>query len=175
MYSSDPPYLVGDVAGYSPVIGHLVSMMRWARYLTIESALDLSREQLDHLHDPMSNSIGALLLHIAGVEREYFANTIEGRELTDAETSEFGAALELGDRGRAEIRGHSIDYYLTTLERVRDASLKGLAERDDTWLFTELPFWGGRPTNHYFMWFHALEDEVSHRGQIRWLRRRLPK
>ena len=23
-------------------------------------------------------------------------------------------------------------------------------------------------------WFHAVEDEISHRGQIRWLRKRLP-
>jgi hypothetical protein len=27
--------------------------------------------------------------------------------------------------------------------------------------------------NAHFAWFHAAEDEISHRGQIRWLRKRL--
>jgi hypothetical protein len=51
---------------------------------------------------------------------------------------------------------------------------KGLALQDDDWLSQERPFWENLPANHYFMWFHALEDEVNHRGQIRWLRKRLP-
>jgi hypothetical protein len=28
--------------------------------------------------------------------------------------------------------------------------------------------------NGHWVWFHVAEDEISHRGQIRWLRARLP-
>jgi hypothetical protein len=28
--------------------------------------------------------------------------------------------------------------------------------------------------NAHWAWFHVAEDEISHRGQIRWLRARLP-
>jgi hypothetical protein len=28
--------------------------------------------------------------------------------------------------------------------------------------------------NVHWAWFHAAEDEINHRGQIRWLRKRLP-
>jgi uncharacterized damage-inducible protein DinB len=28
--------------------------------------------------------------------------------------------------------------------------------------------------NVHWAWFHVAEDEINHRGQIRWLRRRLP-
>jgi len=27
--------------------------------------------------------------------------------------------------------------------------------------------------NAHFAWFHVAEDEISHRGQMRWLRTRL--
>jgi hypothetical protein len=30
------------------------------------------------------------------------------------------------------------------------------------------------PANNHFKWFHVFEDEINHRGQIRWLRARLP-
>jgi len=28
--------------------------------------------------------------------------------------------------------------------------------------------------NAHWAWFHVAEDEISHRGQIHWLRKRLP-
>jgi len=28
--------------------------------------------------------------------------------------------------------------------------------------------------NAHWAWFHQAEDEINHRGQIRWLRSRLP-
>ena len=29
--------------------------------------------------------------------------------------------------------------------------------------------------NAHWAWFHVAEDEVNHRGQMRWLRARLPQ
>ena len=47
-----------------------------------------------------------------------------------------------------------------------------LARRDDAWLEEQSPFREGQPANNHFKWFHVFEDELNHRGQIRWLRKR---
>jgi hypothetical protein len=48
----------------------------------------LSVHELDYLHDPHSNSIGALLSHIAATELGYQAATFHSRELTAEEPFE---------------------------------------------------------------------------------------
>ena len=81
-------------------------------------------------------------------------------------------ALDLGERARSEIRGHNLNYYLSRLEQVRVKTLAALGRCEDKWLEEQTPFWEGQPANNYFKWFHVFEDELSHRGQIRWLRKR---
>ena len=166
------PYVIGDVDGFSPQMGRLVSMMNYARLTTLDEARGLGVAQLDYLHDGESNSIGALLMHVAAVEVSYQAATFERRGLSRQEMGEWGAALELGARGRLEIRGHELRHYVDTLERVRARTLTEFARRDDAWLYEEAAFWGGLPANNYFKWFHVFEDELNHRGQIRFLRKR---
>jgi uncharacterized damage-inducible protein DinB len=131
----------------------------------------LTREQLDHLHDERSNSIGALLAHMAAAEREYQLVTFEEREPTAAEDDAWSAALKLGDKGRREVRGHELQFYLDELRRTREATLAALAHRDDEWL--EAPLRIAPNLNAHWAWFHVAEDEINHRGQIRWLRARL--
>jgi uncharacterized damage-inducible protein DinB len=164
--------LIGDVPGFTPQIGRLVSMMNYARHTTLSDVDRLETEQLDYLHDAQSNSIGALLFHIAAVETWYQAATFFGRALDADEMREWGAALDLGDPARREIRGHGLDFYRRKLEQVRAKTLEELRRRDDGWLEEQGPFSEGRPANNYFKWFHVFEDELNHRGQIRWLRRR---
>lgn len=169
------PFVIGEQQGFSPQIGRLVVMLSYARRTTLQAVRGLTALQLDHLADAESNSIGALLTHIAAVEVAYQRATFDQERLTPSEQGRWGAALDLGARGRAEIRGHDLGYYQSLLDEVRARTLRELALRDDAWLETTAPFWGGRPANNHFKWFHVLEDEVNHRGQIRWLRRRLPE
>ncbi|WP_138493813.1 DinB family protein [Paenibacillus pinistramenti] len=145
-----------------------------ARYTTINAVQGLSIEELDYLQDSQSNSIGALLLHLAAVEIGFQIEIFDNRQPNDKELKEWLAAYELGDKGRNEIRGNSLDYYLNKLEQVRARTLKEFGQKNDTWLYEERE-WSGLPSNHYFIWFHVFEDEINHRGQIRWLRQRLPK
>ena len=88
---------------------------------------------------------------------------------------EWGVALNLSERARGEIRGHDLSYYLQILKKVRSKTLAEFAKRDDGWLYKETPFWNNRPANNYFKWFHVFEDELNHRGQIRWIRKRAVK
>src|SRR3712207_5746288 len=101
-------FLVGDLPGFAPQIARLVSMMNYARWTTLRAADGLTASQLDYLHDAGSNSVGALLKHIAAVEVSYQAATFESRGLSAAEQREWGAALDLGEQARREIRGREL-------------------------------------------------------------------
>jgi uncharacterized damage-inducible protein DinB len=164
-------YRIEPLSGYSPTIGRLVAMLSYARQTTLRAVDGLTREQLDYLHDEQSNSIGALLAHIAAVERGFQLVTFEEREPTVVENEAWSAALKLGDKGRREIRGHELQFYVDELQRIREATLAALAARDDAWL--EAPLRIAPNLNAHWAWFHVAEDEINHRGQIRWLRARL--
>jgi uncharacterized damage-inducible protein DinB len=169
------PFLIQELPGFPPQIGALVVMMNYARFTTLMAVQGLSTSDLDYLHDPHSNTIGALLGHIAAVEVAYQADTFEGRGLSGEERRKWGTFLDLGEKARGSVRGHPLDYYLQLLHDVRAKTLSEFAKRADDWLFEQTPFWGDQPANNYFKWFHVFEDEINHRGQIRWLCKRLPK
>ncbi len=170
--TSRSPYLVGPLPGFAPTIGHLVSMMSYVRLTTLRAVEGLGVGELDHLLDGDANSIGMLLEHAACVEELYQERTLGMRFEGEAQLRrELGA--NLGQPAREAIRGRGLEVYLQRLAAVRTATLAELAKHDDTWLFEE-GRWGDDVSNNYFKWFHVLEDELNHRGQIRFIRRRLP-
>jgi hypothetical protein len=167
------PYVIGDVPGFTPEIGRLVAMMTYVRRTTLEAVAGLTVAELDQALDAESNTIGALLAHVAALEVAYQLATFDRRGFTDTELRRWGAALALGKRARRAIRDRPLEDYVAQLDEVRGRTLGELARRDDAWLDETTPFWDDRPANNYFKWFHVFEDELSHRGQIRWLRKRL--
>jgi hypothetical protein len=166
------PLRIAPVPGYSPTIGRLVSFLTYVREGTLAAVEGLTPAQLDHLHDTESNTIGALLAHGAAVERWFQVFTFEDREPSPSEASVMAAALHLGDEARQAIKGLELGTYLDELARTRQATLTALAARDDGWL--EAPLAARPDVNAHWAWLHVAEDEISHRGQIRWLRKRLP-
>jgi uncharacterized damage-inducible protein DinB len=168
-------YLIGDIPGFTPQIGRVVSMMNYARSTTLQAVAGLGVDELDYLHDPQSNSVGALLSHIAAAEVGYQAATFDGRDLSAEEKQQWGAALDLGERARDEIRGYELDHYLGRLEQVRAKTLAELGRRNDQWLDEHTVTGSGQRVNNYFKWFHVIGHEINHRGQMRWLRSRATK
>ena len=81
--------------------------------------------------------------------------------------------MSLGNVGRAQIKGNSLDFYLDKLGEVRDYSLTELQKRDDDWLLMTDRSWGWGPTNNYCKWFHVVEHESNHNGQIKWISSRI--
>ncbi len=79
-------------------------MLNYTRSTTLQAVAGLSVDELDYLQDPQSNSIGSLLLHIAAAEVGYQAATFDVRDLNIEEKTQWGAALALGERARAEIK-----------------------------------------------------------------------
>jgi uncharacterized damage-inducible protein DinB len=165
-------YKITDITGYTYDIGRLVSMMNYARYTTLSTVHGLTTDELDYLHDNKSNSIGALLLHMAAVELGFQIEFFDKRKPNEQELKDWQAPYELSERGRNEIKGKPLEYYLEKLAKVRERTLNEFKSHDDKWLYKEVE-WSGHPSNNYFIWFHVYEDEINHRGQIRWLRNRI--
>jgi uncharacterized damage-inducible protein DinB len=158
--------------GYTPTIGRLVGILAYARQTTLTAVEGLTMAELDHLHDDSSNSIGALLAHIAAVERGYQHIVFDERPPSAEETAALEPALTLGAEARRLLRGKSLEHYAHELSEARRVTLAGLAARDDEWLEQSLR--AAPAMNAHWAWFHVAEDEINHRGQIRWLRARLP-
>ena len=75
-----------------------------------------------------------------------------------------GAALAELDDGRIP----TLDELRADLSAARAETLRVFSTKDDDWLAQPMAEgWA----NHHWAWFHVMEDEVSHRGQIRLLRR----
>jgi uncharacterized damage-inducible protein DinB len=149
-----------------------VGILAYARQTTLTAVEGLTMAELDHLHDDSSNSIGALLAHIAAVERGYQHIVFDERPPSAEETAALEPALTLGAEARRLLRGRSLEHYVHELAEARRITLAGLASRDDEWLEQSLR--AAPAMNAHWAWFHVAEDEISHRGQIRWLRARLP-
>ncbi len=169
--------VIGEISGFTPAIGSLVSMMRYARNITLGITKDLSVEQLGYLHDEQGNSIGMLLFHIAAVDKLYQNAIFEGRIDFNAGESAFWQKGLLENRDEAlKIRGNDYDYYKELLADVRNKTFIHLQNKDDDWLKKEFYDDIFKCTvNNWFYWFHVCEDEINHRGQISWLKKRLPK
>jgi hypothetical protein len=164
-------YRIKTVGGFSPRIGELVSMLEHTRAVTLEEIKDLSEGWLDYLTDAGSNSIGSLLLHIASIEYVHQVISFENRDINERELKQWRFALELGDGARKTINKHSVHFYIDELTKVRETTLSKFKGLSDDWLFQEKEWGNGVPYNHYYLWFHVLEDEMNHRGQIRAIKR----
>jgi uncharacterized damage-inducible protein DinB len=169
--------VIGPRQGFSPQIGTLLSMMTWMRSVILGSVKHMTQDQLDYVHDEKSNSIGALLLHLAATERYYQIHTFDNKKWGDwseQDKKRFDIAMTLGDNARVKIKGDNLNFYLDTLSEVRANTIDEFKKRDDAWLFTVDDSWSWGPTNNYCKWFHVCEHESNHNGQIKWLKRRLP-
>ncbi len=170
-------YVIGPMEGYSPHVGTLVSMLNYNRQTIINAVKKLTMAELDFLLDARANTIGALVLHLGATEKFYQVNTFEGRqELNNNEKRDWEAAMTLGDAGRKAIKGQEVKYYLDRIAEVREKTLAEFKKKDDAWLLAVDPEWsrGREDRNTYWKWFHVCEHESNHRGQITWLKGRLP-
>lgn len=175
--STDDLYLLGPMEGYSPHVGALLSSMNMMRAWVLYQVKDLTVDELDFQVDEQSNSIGAMLWHLAATEKYYQLNTfdrIPWGEWNDEIKQEWDLPMGLGGKARDEIKGNPLDFYLEKLKAVRSFTKEEFAKRDDDWLFESEPFFQQQPTNNYAKWFHVCEHESNHNGQIKFIKKRLP-
>jgi len=173
------PNMLGPMPGYSPQIGALVSQLTWMREMNgvLRATEKLSQADLDYLFDKDANSIGALMLHLAATETYYQLNTFDGLawdSWSEDIKKRWDPAMELGDAGRAVIKGHDRDYYVSILHEVREKTRAEFRKKDDAWFLAADKTWPWGPTNNLCKWFHVCEHEAHHTGQIALLKKRLP-
>jgi uncharacterized damage-inducible protein DinB len=119
---------------------------------------------VDFLLDEEANRVGALILHLAATERYYQVYTFENRGFNEEEKRQWETALNLGDEARATIVNQPIEYYLDIWDEVRAETLRLLKTVDDKWLNSMVK--GSNMSNHW-AWYHVMEHQANHMGQIR--------
>lgn len=167
---SERAYRIEPESQYTPQIGALVEMMNYTRLTTLQAVEGLTTEQLDTVPEGFGNSIGMLLAHIAAVDRLHHHVSFEGRPYEEASETVRGG-FSLGKEGTLPLTGQSLEALLAELEASRTATLQAFAMKDDAWLASRLTAPYFTNVNQHWAWFHVMEDEVSHRGQIRILRK----
>lgn len=173
------PDVLGPLPGYSPQIGTFVSQLTWMREMNgvLRATEKLTQTDLDYLFDKDANTIGALMLHLAATEVYYQMNTFDGVKWdswSEDIKKKWDPAMNLGDAGRATIKGHDREYYVNILHEVREKTLAEFRKKDDAWLLAADKSWPWGPTNNLCKWFHVCEHEAHHTGQIALLRKRIP-
>jgi len=167
----------GKREGYSEQVSILISMMDWMRFIIMRDSKGLSQKELDFLLDKNSNSIGAMLMHLAATERYYQRSTFSGvpeeKMNFGVEDEVWSAASSLGDSGRKIFKDKPLSFYTDILNEVRDFSKSEMKNRDDNWLMESTSGFGNQPTNNYCRWFHVVEHESNHNGQIRYIKSRV--
>lgn len=175
----DPNLLViGPRPGYTPEIGTMVAMLTYMQSALQGFIKGLTQPELDTLFDKNANTIGALILHLAATETYYQMNTFDNKKWdswSDEIKKKWDPAMNLGDSGRANVKGHDLKYYTDILDETRAKTLAEFKKRDDAWFQSgETEQFGSMKVNIHWKWFHVCEHISHHSGQIAFLRKRLP-
>ncbi|NNC70168.1 MAG: DUF664 domain-containing protein [Flavobacteriaceae bacterium] len=157
--------------GYSVQIGTLVEMLEDLKSRITRSVRNLNQEQTDFLLDDNANTIGALIFHLAATEKYYQVYTFENRGYNSKEIKIWQTPMNLGEIARKELIDKPIDHYLTIWTNVRKETLRLLKTKDDAWLTKKTS--RGSMNNHW-AWYHVMEHQANHMGQIQMLRKRMP-
>ena len=157
--------------GYSPQIGIMVDMLEELKSRITQDLGDLNQEQTDFLFDDQANSIGAIIMHLVATESYYQVETLEGRIWTKEEAALWETASGLGPDAREKFKGNAIKYYLDLWDEVRKKTLQGLKTKDDEWFAASIE----EGVNNHWAWFHVMEHQANHMGQIALIKKRLPK
>jgi uncharacterized damage-inducible protein DinB len=148
----------------------MVDMLDEIKDRITEEVRDLNQEETDYLFDGKANSIGAIIMHLAATESYYQVETLEERTWTDEEEEFWGIAGGLGTESRNKLKGKPVKYYLDLWDQVREKSLEGLKTRDDYWFASSID----ESMNYHWAWFHILEHQAHHMGQIVLIKKRIP-
>lgn len=167
----DTTNIIGPIEGFSPQIGTLVTMLNNLSSRVERTVKNLDQKELDYLLDEKANTIGSLIMHLIATEVIYQSYTFGKDNKYEDDTFDWNMALSLGEEARSEIKGQDVEFYFDLWKKVRAKTIKELKKKDDEWLAYREP---GADTNNHFYWFHVMEHQSSHLGQILFLRKRIP-
>jgi len=163
MENNSKLFVIRPKEGFTPKVGTLVSMLSNARLYLQTTTRDLSIQDLDSKAGAAPNSIGQILAHLAAAETLFQCMTFENRQFNEEETTYWKDVFQLKTCDRNQ--GRSLESYMQELDSIRKRTLEEMQERDDVWLDSSKDIFGQSANIHYY-WFHYLQDEIRHTGQI---------
>lgn len=164
-------YKIEPLEGYSPQIGVMVYMLEDLKSRITDMVKDMNTQQIDYLVDDEANSIGSLVLHLASTEAYFQIETLEDRTFTPEEKEKWMIGAGLGEATREKIKGKPIGHYLDIWDGVRKKTLEGLKQKDDTWFAKNID----ESMNYHWAWYHVMEHQANHMGQIAHIQKRIPE
>ena len=169
-FFSNGQNIIKPAKGYSPQIGVIVSMLSDLKTRITNSVNELSTEGTDFLLDKDANRIGALILHLAATEKYYQVYTFENRGFNAQESKIWNIPLNLGETARDFIKGKPISYYLKIWTEVRKKTMSLLKTKNDKWFQSKVQ---DSNMNNHWAWYHVMEHQANHMGQIRLIIKRI--
>ncbi|MFK2821211.1 DinB family protein [Flavobacteriaceae sp. LMIT009] len=167
--STNAQITINAEEGFTPQIGVLVSMLNDLSNRVERTVKDLDAQEIDFLLDEDANSIGTLIMHLAATEKLYQVYTFENREFNKEEEKEWGTAMSMGKKAQKKYKGKDVKEYLEAFKAVREKTLEYLKDKDDEWL---TQYTSDNNMNHHWAWFHVMEHQSSHLGQILLIKKR---
>ena len=164
--------IIESEEGYTTQIGVLVSMLNDMKNRVEYTVKDLDIESTDFILDENANSIGTLVYHLAATEKFYQLYTFEKRQFNEEESNEWSIPMSMGNDAREKFKGKPISYYLDIYTKTRQKTLEYLKEKDDDWL-ASIP--EGYRMNNHWSWYHVMEHQSSHLGQMLLIKKRVPE
>jgi len=164
-------YEIKPSTEYSHNIGVMVSMLEDLKDRISEEIKDLNQTETDFMFDENANSIGALVMHLISTEAYYQIETLEERQWTAEEKERLGIAGGLNEESKSKLKGKAIQHYLDLWDEVRQKTLEGLKTKDDAWFASNIE----EGINYHWVWYHVMEHQANHMGQIALVKNRLPK
>ncbi|WP_299125596.1 DUF664 domain-containing protein [uncultured Winogradskyella sp.] len=155
--------------GFTKDIGNMISMLDNLKQRVERNVRNLNQEGTDFLLDENANSPGAIIYHLAATEAYYQVYTFEGRGFNAEEKKKWETALSLGDKAREEFKDKPIQYYMDIYDNVRKKTKELLKTKDDEWFKKKI----GNMSNHW-AWFHVMEHQANHMGQLAMITKRIP-
>ncbi len=171
-YSLNGQNIIKPVKGYSTQIGTTVSMLEDLKRRVTNSVVNLNLEETDFLLDQDANRIGALIFHLAATEKYYQVYTFENRGLNKEERKRWETAQNLGRHAQNSIKNKPIGFYLNIWDEVRKETLRLLKTKDDKWFKSKIK---ESSMNNHWAWYHVMEHQANHMGQIRFIIKRIKK
>ncbi|WBX75880.1 DUF664 domain-containing protein [Tenacibaculum ovolyticum] len=163
---------IGKENADNPEIESMISMLEDLKARVERIVKDLPQEHVDHLHDVKANRIGALIMHLAAAEAYYQKYTFNKTLINKTNENIWDAGMNLDTKGRDLLQGKPISYYLKIYSNVRQKTIEELRKKDDKWFKSVNP---GKGISNQYAWFHVMEHQSSHLGQILFLKKRLPE
>jgi len=165
----NPDHVVQPAAGFAPDLGAALWMLDDTRARTLRAIDGLLPSDVDAIPIGGGNTIGALLYHVAAVERDWLYADILERPAPEWAEALFPRDVREENGRLTSVRGIALDEHLARLGTVRQHLHQDLAGFGSEEFRRPRAVRNGGGTPEWIL-HHLREHEAEHRGQLQEIR-----